>query len=90
MLLIDLVKVKANQSRTSEGTASGSTSLSSSSSSHKRLRGRIQEEVDIDGKLIKNSEKNKIDLSHMLIFYAIHWGCCVQDAFLIINVIQEK
>ena len=37
MLLIDLVKVKANQSLTSEGTASGSTSLSSSSSSHNRL-----------------------------------------------------
>lgn len=37
MLLIDLVKVSANQSLTSLGTASGSTSLSSSSSSHKRL-----------------------------------------------------
>lgn len=37
-LFIDLVKVKANQSLTSVGTASGSTSLSSSSSSVSRLQ----------------------------------------------------
>lgn len=38
ILFIDLVKVSANQSRTSVGTASGSTSLSSSSSSHNLLQ----------------------------------------------------
>jgi len=36
--LIDLVKVKASQSRTCEGTASEATSLKSSSSSHNRLQ----------------------------------------------------
>ena len=38
MLLIDRVKVRASQSRTSLGTASGSTSDSSSSSSQRRLQ----------------------------------------------------
>ena len=38
ILLMERVKVKANQSRTSPGTAPGSTSLSSSSSSQRRLK----------------------------------------------------
>ena len=78
MLLMERVKVRASQSRTSLGTASGSTSLSSSSSSHRRLQNKIQ--------FIDWLSRNSIDFSvHTRYALRVFSSYCKRHLFLIMK-----